>query len=484
MATGTDQRRTNGHTGRRCVLGILTALIALVVPITASAASWSSPAPIDAGSDLGSVSCPSSSFCVAVDEAGKAVTYNASTWSAPATIDAGHELSSVSCPSASFCVAVDRQGYALTFNGSSWSAPSRIEASAGLASVSCPSSSFCMAVTTARLNDAAYALIFNGSSWGAASEVEGATGGLEAVSCPSSSFCAATGHEAEALTYNGISWSKPDVIGVMDIPSVSCASTMFCVAGGLYGEAYVYNGTSWSSRHELIESTLASVSCPLASFCMAVSSAAASTKSSAAFVYNGSSWSAADGIDANSLTSVSCPTTIFCAAVDEAGNALIYGEVSLTPSSSPLSSPSPSSTTTTRIATSTAPAPLSAAELRTLLLGQLVPTGKAASIEALLKHGGIAFAFKAPEAGTETMAWYEMPAGAKLTRKTRPKPILVAAGHASAAAAGTVVLRLKLTSVGKRLLARSKRLKMMAASTFTLAGGVAVKASRAFVVSK
>lgn len=483
MATGTDQRRTNGHTGRRCVLGILTALIALVVPITASAASWSSPASIDAGSDLTSVSCPSSSFCVAVDEAGKAVTYNGSSWSAPATIDAGHELSSVSCASASFCVAVDRQGYALTFDSSSWSAPSRIEASAGLASVSCPSSSFCMAVTTARLNDAAYALIYNGSSWGAASEVEGATGGLEAVSCPSSSFCAATGHEAEALTYNGTSWSKPDVIGVMDIPSVSCASTMFCVAGGLYGEAYVYNGTSWSPRHELIESTLASVSCPLASFCMAVSSVAASTNSSAAFTYNGSSWSAADGIDANSLTSVSCPATVFCAAVDAAGDALIYSETSPTPSSSPSSSSSLSSTTTP-ITTSTGPAPLSTAELRTLLLGQLIPTGKAASIEALLKHDGIAFAFKAPEAGTETMAWYEMPAGAKLTRKTRPKPILVAAGHASVAAAGTVVLRLKLTSVGKRLLARSKRLKIMAASTFTLAGGVAVKASRAFVVSK
>ena len=37
-------------------------------------------------------------------------------------------LSSVSCPSASFCVAVDAGGNALTFNGSSWSAPAKIDA--------------------------------------------------------------------------------------------------------------------------------------------------------------------------------------------------------------------------------------------------------------------------------------------------------------------------------------------------------------------
>ncbi|HYM46255.1 MAG TPA: hypothetical protein VES65_08885 [Solirubrobacteraceae bacterium] len=342
-----------------------------------------------------------------------------------------------------------------------------------------------MAVTTARINDASYALSYNGSSWGSATELELAFGGLEAVSCPSFSFCAATGHEAEAFTYNGATWSKPDVIGVMDIDAVSCASASFCVAGGIYGEAYVYNGASWSPRHELIESTLASVSCPSTSFCMAVSSVAASTKfSSAAFTYNGSSWSAADNIDGNSLSSVSCAGSSFCAAVDVVGNGLIYSESSPGPSGSPSSSsPSSSTTATPSTATSTGPAIISAAQLRALLLGQLVPHSKAAGIKALLKHSGITLAFRAPEAGAETVSWYEVPPGAKLARKTKPKPILVAAGHVRTTASGMVMIHLKLTSAGKRLLARSKRLKITTACTFAPAGGTTLKVSRMFAVS-
>jgi hypothetical protein len=72
------------------------------------------------------VSCPSASFCVAVDAYGNGVTFNGSSWTAPANIDATNGLTSVSCPSASFCVAVDGAGNALTFNGSAWAAPANI----------------------------------------------------------------------------------------------------------------------------------------------------------------------------------------------------------------------------------------------------------------------------------------------------------------------------------------------------------------------
>jgi hypothetical protein len=41
-----------------------------------------------------------------VDSGGSASIFNGSTWSSPTTIDDGG-LSSVSCPTASFCVAVD-----------------------------------------------------------------------------------------------------------------------------------------------------------------------------------------------------------------------------------------------------------------------------------------------------------------------------------------------------------------------------------------
>jgi hypothetical protein len=48
------------------------------------------------------------------------------TWSAPSDIDGIGVLNLVSCPSATFCAAIDNAGNALTYNGSSWTAPSDI----------------------------------------------------------------------------------------------------------------------------------------------------------------------------------------------------------------------------------------------------------------------------------------------------------------------------------------------------------------------
>ena len=66
-----------------------------------------------------SVSCPSATFCAAVDGVGNALIYNGSSWSSPSDIDAiMSTLRSVSCPSTTFCVAVDPVGNVFTYNGS------------------------------------------------------------------------------------------------------------------------------------------------------------------------------------------------------------------------------------------------------------------------------------------------------------------------------------------------------------------------------
>ena len=68
------------------------------------------------GHGLYSVSCPTATFCAAVDYSGNVLTYNGSLWSSPQSIDAGHSLYSVSCSSASFCAAVDYSGYTFTYS--------------------------------------------------------------------------------------------------------------------------------------------------------------------------------------------------------------------------------------------------------------------------------------------------------------------------------------------------------------------------------
>jgi hypothetical protein len=91
-----------------------------------SGGTWSDPVSIDSGSELTGVSCPSSTFCVAVDNGGNAFTYtgtavdqtgntytyNGYSWNPPDDVDNGNEFTQVSCHSATFRVAVDNNGNA------------------------------------------------------------------------------------------------------------------------------------------------------------------------------------------------------------------------------------------------------------------------------------------------------------------------------------------------------------------------------------
>jgi len=93
--------------------------------------SWSAPVAI--GEFLTAVSCPSTRFCAAVDSSGSIVGYNGKTWTSPVTIDRtsilailtpgaakgtvrnidpdpGAGLEAVSCASTAFCVATDQAG--------------------------------------------------------------------------------------------------------------------------------------------------------------------------------------------------------------------------------------------------------------------------------------------------------------------------------------------------------------------------------------
>lgn len=67
-----------------------------------------------AGGGLTSISCASSTTCVAVDSDGRALTDELGVWSAPVAIDAGHPLIGVSCPSETFCAAVTSDGDVIT----------------------------------------------------------------------------------------------------------------------------------------------------------------------------------------------------------------------------------------------------------------------------------------------------------------------------------------------------------------------------------
>ncbi len=123
-----------------------------------------------------------------------------------------------------------------------------------------------------------------------------------------------------------------------------------------------------------------------------------------------------------------------------------------------------------------------AAQIRASLLSQIVPAGRAARITALLKSG-YTVSFTALTAGTVVIDWYYLPKGAHVSR-AKPKPVLVAAGRGSFSRAGSLKLKIKLTSRGRQLLKHAKRLQLTAKGTFTAAGNQPITAIRRFTLKR
>ena len=274
--------------------------------------SWSAPANIvpDVGR-LVALSCPSASFCVAVNDSGKALTFDGTSWSAPFTIDANEPLTGVSCPSSSFCAAVDGFGDVVTFDGSAWSAPTNVASS--LTAVSCSSASFCVAVDAY----SGEAVTFDGTSWSDPTAVD--PGGWISVSCVSDTFCLAVNYLGTSVTFDGSAWSTP-VATDANLSDVSCPSASFCAAvNSDTGDVVTFDGTAWSAPTNIDSTGLLSVSCPSASFCAAVD------YDGNAVTFDGSAWSDPTPIDQGRyLRSVSCPSASFCAAVDDTGNVVTF----------------------------------------------------------------------------------------------------------------------------------------------------------------
>jgi len=361
--------------------------VTVTFAVAAERGGWTSldaPLPGDAASQpvasVTDISCPSPSFCAGVGnydttvghDEGFLLTWSGTSWSAVrAPLPAGgidSRLSAVSCPSTSFCMAVgtyddtaeSAQGLMLTWSGRSWSAAKEtLPADPGnpglnLADLSCASSSFCVAVGNSG-GSRSYRLLWtwSGASW-AVSEAPTPAGGqpsgfLYGVSCASATFCVAVGDDGPQsliLSWSGDSWSAVNASLPADTASppasflngVSCPSTMFCTAVGMYedssgrtqGLVLTLSGGSWSpdrtplpaDSNSQTQGTAYGVSCPSASFCAAAGNYVNTTWEFEGLLLtrSGGTWSATAapqdprGEPSVLLSRVSCPTASFCVA--------------------------------------------------------------------------------------------------------------------------------------------------------------------------
>ncbi|CAN7230216.1 hypothetical protein LJR027_000769 [Terrabacter sp. LjRoot27] len=337
---------------------------------------WS--APVTAIPDRGrpsDVSCPTTTWCMAVDLSGRAMTFNGSTWTAPKVVfprvdGQNPDVRAVSCPTTTFCLAVSASGYGVYRSGTWTVVPSAL---APFRTVSCYSSSRC-AVVAGNDQSARRIGYWNGSTITGVVTAPWASR-VDAVVCPSAAVChgigvASTG-AAIALRSSGAQWvasflNQTSVDSTFDL---SCTSATFCLAtSGTSYRTWRWNGTSWRYAGEaqngmLLEAN--SLSCTSATSCHAVgdrrvgrwngstwsirelttvfgASTVVDCATSTACVVvddrgrfqrgSGSTWTPAATFDPTSgwVTDLSCPTATFCMAADDTGNVLRWTGTSWT----------------------------------------------------------------------------------------------------------------------------------------------------------
>jgi hypothetical protein len=211
-----------------------SASFCLAVPLGVSGASWTwDGAQWTAHADptrnrFSGLSCVSPTFCVGVTSDNLAYTFTGTGWSAGSSVKDSNTLTSVSCATTSFCMATDYTS-AFVFNGTTWSGATQVSDEL-LSTVSCPSTTFCVALDYLEVSHT-----YNGTAW---SSRQLPTWGWRDVSCSSSTFCAAFGWNG-VTTFDGTEWGPASPLGEPSAGgAISCPATRTCVAVDRAGRAF------------------------------------------------------------------------------------------------------------------------------------------------------------------------------------------------------------------------------------------------------
>ena len=216
----------------------------------------------NAGYILTSVSCPSTSHCIAVGRVGSGSdfsnglveTFDGTTWTSSLLATPGDYPSEgagftgVSCMDEADCVAVgfystdaneDLQGFSevMTSNGWNVSATPVLTGSNALFGVDCDTAS-CVAVGDQAGQTQTLVEDYASGAWSVTAG--GTPGELRSVSCPAPGDCAAVGYTESyqpiVMTTTGGTWTAQSatspISDTYNLQGLSCASTTTCVAAG------------------------------------------------------------------------------------------------------------------------------------------------------------------------------------------------------------------------------------------------------------
>lgn len=184
--------------------------------------------------------------------AGVVAAWNGHGWSAAKVVEPrlatnpNTFISSMSCPTTTFCVAADGNNRTLQWDGSRWSFPHQLNEpkTNDSFSISCISSTFCFALGFSSRN----AFSWNGSTWQRRSPSP-FNDNYVALSCVTTTFCVAVEDEGEASYWNGNRWSPAQIVDPNNYFNVvSCSSAWVCEAVGTNND-FVYLGNPRKHAH-------------------------------------------------------------------------------------------------------------------------------------------------------------------------------------------------------------------------------------------
>jgi hypothetical protein len=470
---------------------------------TGGASTWNPVGGIVTSFSPVSLSCGSASWCAAVGLHGVPVwttndltTRRYDNWGGEVGAPSSRPVGA-SCPSVSFCAELDGFGYLASSTdpgagSAAWSV-TRISSQDSPSGLSCPSPKLCVATTYTQNGDL---LISNDPRFPGSWNVTSLGIGVSSVSCPTTSFCVAAADTDIAVTSDPTggsgAWTVSSLPTGEQISSVSCSSPRLCVGVGSFGPIYQHTifrsvdpaggGSTWHSSYlDRPPWPLDGVSCSPAGLCAGIDSGGDVITS----VNPGArvpSWRS-DKLPFGGPAVINCSVRSLCVIVDgndalssrdPAGGAAAWQTSRVIPSTSlnglvAVACPSASSCLAFddagHVFRGTAPTD---AQIRALLRRELRPTGRAATIRALLRHRGYRFRAHELVPGKLRITW---------VRKSAHRSVVIARGTIRVNGVGSRPMTIWLTPTGKRVL-RSQAVSVRAIGRFTPSAGHVITASR------
>jgi hypothetical protein len=212
-------------------------------------------------------------------------------FSAPVTLDndgGSAQLSSVSCPTSTQCVALDGIGQETNFNPQAPGgfAVHQVEAGADLVAIACPSNTECVAIDgTQQGSDLGHEVTFDPGSPGAPTPHSIDTAPLVGLACPAANQCVAIDNAGGEVSFDPQNLTSPAPTKVKlnanstapALNTVACSSISECTAIDANGFYYTFNPATLTTTpaatgqlSNLALPPIFAVSCPTSLTCVAL----------------------------------------------------------------------------------------------------------------------------------------------------------------------------------------------------------------------